>query len=129
MNLNNVNNRKLKDATLIKVGIRSGGTKYQLCLVYEEEDNLGNLHEITLKGVPLPLCDNFMITEKYYEPGTVSKAVINVGYGDVTTWGWDTHSNMVDTIVKYADPKEMTLEEIEEKLGYKVKIVSREEAE
>lgn len=35
-----IHNRKLKDATLIKVGIRSGGTKYWLCLVYEEKDNL-----------------------------------------------------------------------------------------
>ena len=105
-----IHNRKLKGATLIKVGIRSGGTKYQLCLVYEEKDNLGNLHEITLKGVPLPLCDNFMITETYYEPGTVSKSVINVGYGDITAWGWNTHSNMVDTIVEYAPTKEMTIQ-------------------
>lgn len=122
-----IHNRKLKDATLIKVGIRSGGTKYQLYLVYEEKDNLGNLHEITLKGVPLPLCDNFMITEKYYEPGAVSKSVINVGYGDITAWGWNTHSSMVDTIVEYAPTKEMTIEEIEKELGYKVKIVNRED--
>lgn len=127
MKLNNINNRKLKDATLIKVGIRSGGTKYQLCLVYEEKDNLGNLHEITLKGVPLPLCDNFMITEKYYEPGAASKSVINVGYGDINAWGWNTHSNMVDTIVEYAPTKEMTIGEIEKELGYKVKIVNRED--
>lgn len=32
-----------------------------------------------------------------------------------------------DTIVKYGPPKEMTIEEIEEKLGYKVKVVSRED--
>lgn len=118
---------KMKDATLTKVETRSGGTKYQLCLVYEEKDNLGNLHEITLKGVPLPLCDNFMITEKYYEPGTVSKNVINVGYGDINTFVRDIRSIMTDTIVEYAPAKEMTLEEIEEKLGYKVKIVSEEE--
>lgn len=122
-----IHNRKLKDAALRKVKTASGGNNYCLLLVYEEEDNFGNLHEITLKDVPLPLCNNFTITENYYEPSAVSKAVINVGYGDVVTWGWDTHNNMSDTIVKYAPPKEMTLEEIEEKLGYKVKIVSREE--
>lgn len=121
-----IHNRKLKDATLTKVETRYG-TKYQLCLVYEERDNLGNLHEITFKDVPLPLCDNFTITEKYYETGAVSKVVINVGYGDVATFACDTHSIMTDTIVEYAPPKEMTLEEIEERLGYKVKIVSREE--
>lgn len=122
-----IHNRKLKDATLTKVETLSGVTKYRLCLVYEEKDNLGNLHEITLKDVPLPLYDNFTITENYYEPGTVTKSVINVGYGDVATFGWDTHTEMTDTIVKYAPPKEMTLEEIEKKLGHKVKIVSGED--
>lgn len=122
-----IHNRKLKDATLTKVETRSEVTKYRLCLVYEEKDNLGNLHEITLKDVPLPLCDNFTITENYYTPGTVTKAVINVGYGDVAMFGWDTRTEMTDTIVKYAPPKEMTLEEIEKKLGHKVKIVSGEE--
>lgn len=95
--------------------------------VYENKDYLGNLHEITLKDVPLPLCDHFSITEECYEPDIMSKTIINVGYGDVATFGWDTRNKMTDTIVEYAPPKEMTLEEIEEKLGHKVKIVSRED--
>jgi len=118
---------KMKDATLTKVETKSGGTKYQLCLVYENKDNLGNLHEITLKDVPLPLCDYFTITEGCYEPDILSKTTINVGYGDVPTFEWDMRNKMTDTIVKYAPPKEMTLEEIEKKLGHKVKIVSGEE--
>lgn len=118
---------KMKDATLIKVGTKSGGTKYRLCLVYENKDYLGNLHEITLKDVPLPLCDHFSITEECYEPDIMSKTIINVGYGDVATFGWDTRNKMTDTIVEYAPPKEMTLEEVEKKLGHKVKIVSGEE--
>lgn len=122
-----IHNRKLKDATLTKVETRSGGTEYRLCLVYEEKDNLGNLHEITLKDVPLPLCDCFTITEHCYESGAVSKVVIDVGFGDVNTFVRDTRSIMTDTIVEYAPPKEMTLKEIEDKLGYKVKIVSEEE--
>lgn len=118
--------RKLKDATLTKVKTGYGIDAYHLCLVYEEKDSLGNLHKITLKDVPLPLCDNFTIIE-HYEPGKVGKAVIDVGYGDVDAFRWNTYSKMTDTIVEYAPPKEMTLEEIEEKLGYKVKIVSGEE--
>lgn len=121
-----IHNRKLKDATLTKVEKRYG-TQYRLCLVYEEKDNLGNLHEITLEDVPLPLCDCFTITEQCYEPDILSKTIINVGYGDVPAFKWDTRTKMTDTIVKYAPPKEMTLEEIEEKLGHKVKIVSGEE--
>lgn len=50
---------------------------------------------------------------------------IDVGYGDVTLW--DPSNSITDTIVKYASPKEMTLEEIEEKLGHKVKIVGRKD--
>lgn len=118
---------KIKDATLTKVETKSGCTKYRLCLVYENKDYLGNLHEITLNDVPLPLCDHFSITEECYEPDIMSKSIINVGYGDVATFGWDTRNKMTDTITKYAPPKEMTLEEIEKKLGHKVKIVSGEE--
>ena len=119
--------RKLKDAILTKDERRYGCNQYHLCLVYEEKDGLGNLHEITLKNVPLPLDNTFTIIEHIHEPAAVSNAIINVGYGDIPMWGWDIHSNITDTIVKYALPKEMTLEEIEEKLGHKVKIVSRED--
>lgn len=48
---------------------------------------------------------------------------IDVGYGDV-----DLPSDyvLIDTIVKYGI-KEMTLEEIEKELGYKVRVVNRKD--
>ena len=126
MKLNNVNDRKLKDAALTKVEMEYGSAKYLLCLVYEEKDDLGNIHEVMLKDILLPLYNDFEfkgVTQS--ELDTCPRMTIDVGYGDVILW--DPSNSITDTIVKYGPPKEMTIEEIEEKLGYKVKVVSRED--
>ena len=47
MKLNNINNRKLKDASLTKVETEEWDDEYRLCLVYEEVDDFGNIHEVT----------------------------------------------------------------------------------
>lgn len=124
MKLNNVNDRKLKDVTLTKVEMKYGSTKYLLCLVYEEKDDLGNIHEVMLKDVLLPLYNDFEFKGvAQLEMDTCPRMIIDVGYGDVILC--DPSNSITDTIVKYATPKEMTLEEIEKELGYKVKVVSR----
>lgn len=126
MKLNNVNDRKLKDVTLTKVETEYGSTKYLLCLVYEEKDDLGNIHEVMLKDVLLPLYNDFEfkgVTQS--EMDTCPRMTIDVGYGDAILC--DPSNSITDTIVKYATPKEMTLEEIEKELGYKVKVVDKEE--
>ena len=126
MKLNNINNRKLKDASLTKVETEEWDDEYRLCLVYEEVDDFGNIHEVTLKDILLPLYEDFKFrgasSADIYE---CPRMTIDVGYGDVILC--DPSNSITDTIVKYASPKEMTLEEIEEKLGHKVKIVSRED--
>lgn len=105
MKLNNINNRKLKDASLTKVETEEWDDEYRLCLVYEDFKFRGASSADIIYECP--------------------RITIDVGYGDVTLW--DPSNSITDTIVKYASPKEMTLEEIEEKLGHKVKIVSRED--
>ena len=125
MKMNNVNDRKLKDATLTKVEMKYGSAQYFLCLVYEQKDDLGNIHEVTLKDVLLPLYNDFKFKGSEQSELDACPIVTDVGYGDVILW--DPSNSITDTIVEYAPPKEMTLEEIEEKLGYKVKIVNRED--
>lgn len=125
MKLNNINDRKLKDATLTKVEMKYGSPQYLLCLVYEGKDDLGNIHEVTLKDVLLPLYNDFKFKGGGQSELDACPQITDVGYGDVILW--DPSNSITDTIVKYAPTKEMTLEEIEKELGYKVKIVNRED--
>ena len=103
-------------------------TRY-LKLVYEYEDSYG-IHELTIPQVEFPfgnrlnlihICEN--------NPALQRLSVRLCTEGDVTSvYLYDTKSD--DGLVYYTDkiikhkPKKMTLEEIEQKLGYKIEIVS-----
>ena len=103
-------------------------TRY-LKLVYEYEDSYG-IHELTIPQVEFPfgnrlnlihICEN--------NPALQRLSVRLCTEGDVTSvYLYDTKSDdglvyYTDKIIKYK-PKKMTIEEIEQKLGYKVEIVS-----
>lgn len=122
-------NERLKSVELLKDTLCSKKGRYYLGLTYEFEDAQENVHEVYISRVPLPIYDQGIPEIKCKSVYTMGSyinagASIDVGYGDVDLPGDYT---VIDTIVKYAPPKEMTLEEIEKKLGYKVKIVSRED--
>lgn len=122
-------NERLKSVELLKDTLCSKKGRYYLGLTYEFEDAQENVHEVYISRVPLPIYDQGIPEIKYKSVYTMGLHInaghsIDVGYGDVDLPG---DYAVIDTIVKYAPPKEMTLEEIEKKLGYKVKIVSRED--
>lgn len=101
---------------------------YFLTLTYSGKDELGNIHELVLDGVPLNLYSTFNYVETKelpYSLDTFVEAKINVGFGDVDIYCKD-NLTITDKIVEYA-VKEMSIEEIEKKLGHKVKIVNKEE--
>lgn len=121
-------NERLKSVALLKDTLCSKTGRYYLGLTYEFEDAQENVHEVYISRVPLPIYDQGIPEIKCKSVYTMGSYInagpsIDVGYGDVDLPGDYT---VIDTIVKYGI-KEMTLEEIEEKLGYKVKIVSRED--
>lgn len=81
-----------------------------------------------ISRVPLPIYDQGIPEIKCKSVYTMGSYInagesIDVGYGDVNL---PSDYVLIDTIVKY-EIKEMTLEEIEKELGYKVKIVGKEE--
>lgn len=101
---------------------------YFLTLTYSGKDEFGNIHELVLDGVPLNLYSTFNYVETKelpYSLDTFVEAKINVGFGDVNIYCKD-NLTITDKIVEYA-VKEMSIEEIEKKLGHKVKIVNKEE--
>lgn len=121
-------NERLKSVALLKDTLCSKNGRYFLGLTYEFEDAQENVHEVYISRVPLPIYDQGIPEIKCKSVYTMGSYInagpsIDVGYGDVDLPG---DYAVIDTIVKYGI-KEMTLEEIEEKLGHKVKIVSRED--
>lgn len=109
---------RLTDVKLNKFS--DGG--YYLRLTYRSKDEDGNIHEEVLDGVPLPLYNYPKMLENTEDITTLFHPVTktDVGYGKVEL---PSYATVVDCIVEYAT-KEMTIDEIEEKLGYKVKIVN-----
>ena len=106
----------------VKLNKESDGRGYSLSLTYSGEDRFGNIHEKVISGIPLPLYTNSRDIYSELSVGNTTESYVDVGYGNVLI----PHScKVIDRIVEYAT-KEMTLEEIEKKLGHKVKIVNKE---
>lgn len=111
---------------LMDVKINKSDNRYVLCLTYKYHDEYGNIHERVIDDVPLPLynhLDNITINEAHGSPqfGFYMPKTIDVGFGEQDVRPDFTY---IDRIVEYAT-KEMTIEEIENKLGHKVKIVNK----
>lgn len=53
---------------------------------------------------------------------------INLGFGDIEGFAYDGDKMVKETLIKER-VKEMTIEDIEKELGYKVKIVNKKESE
>lgn len=98
---------------------------YSLCLTYKGKDEHGNIHEMVLCGVPLPLYRYCSSMEYRMDIGAYghSDQYLDIGYGELLM---PENFKHIDKIVEYAC-KEMTMEEIEKKLGHKVKIVAEKE--
>lgn len=103
-------------------------TRY-LKLVYEYEDSYG-IHELTIPQVEFPFGNRLNLKHVYEANPALRRCSIRLcTEGDVAnvflhnTKTDDGFMYYTDKIVKYK-PKKMTIEEIEQKLGYKVEIVS-----
>lgn len=125
MNMDNLRNSCfLKDAQIYI----QDNTRY-LRLVYEYEDERG-LHELTIPQVEFPFGNRLGLKHIYENNPAFRRLSIRLcTEGDfATVYLYDTKSYdglayYVDKIIKYK-PKKMTIEEIEQKLGYKIEIVS-----
>lgn len=103
-------------------------TRY-LKLVYEYEDSYG-IHELTLPQVEFPFGNRLNLKYIYEANPALRRVSIRLcTEGDVANvFLYDTKTDdgfmyYTDKIIKYK-PKKMTIEEIEQKLGYKIEIVS-----
>ena len=131
--MKNATNAKLERAEVIN-GFATN-TLY-LKLIYTYEDELGK-HRLTFPAVnttipknhlPSVICDITgdisslqPVDAKYIDTDEARFSISDVAF----TLGTLKGRSYLDTIIEPA-PKEMTLDEIEKKLGYKVKIVNKE---
>ena len=104
------------------------GSRY-LKLVYEYEDGYG-IHELTVPQVEFPFGNRLNLKLIYEANPALRRVSIRLcTEGDVANvFLYDTKTDdgfmyYTDKIIKYK-PKKMTIEEIEQKLGYKIEIVS-----
>ena len=104
------------------------GSRY-LKLVYEYEDSYG-IHDLTLPQVEFPFGNRLGLTyicENNPELQRLAIRLCTVGdFANVYLYDTKSHDGFVyytDKIIKHK-PKKMTIEEIEQKLGYKIEIVS-----
>lgn len=114
----------LKDAQIYMLD----GSRY-LQLVYQYEDTDG-IHELTIPQVEFPFGNRLNLKHIYETNPALRRVSIRLcTEGDVANvYLHDTKSDdgmvyYLDKIIKYK-PKKMTIEEIEQKLGYKIEIVS-----
>lgn len=98
-----------------------------LCLIYRAEDENGSIYERAITNVPLPIYSyfpNIIGTRTERDNDRLHPRMkVDVSYGILEL---PPEAEIIERIIKQA-PKEMTLDEIEEELGYKVKIVNRTE--
>ena len=139
-------NRNMKDIKLIRLEPFTDKDEFEnnrayLYLKYEYKDDNGNTHNKIYPKVELPICDDklpevdheYVTLCKYiqkgrfyiplFEDGLIlheTDIVVNDEKGEVIAL---QNVSIVDVITKRT-VKKMTLSEIEEKLGYKVEIVS-----
>ena len=115
----------LKDAKLMDVKLNKGNNHYFLTLTYQGKDDKGNIHENIFKHVPLPLYSYPRYISFYLSTDCTQNVTdMDFGFGSISLFS--NTFEVTDRIVEYAT-KEMTLEEIEKKLGHKIKIVTEKE--
>lgn len=116
----NFQNIKLKDASLNE-NINTDGTKqFYLSLTYIYQDNKKNIHKIDIPKI------NFLFENPSIDLLLNNYPKINFGDMNFVMGKNEKGEFLTDKIIKY-HCEEMTIEEIQEKLGYKIKIVDKKE--
>lgn len=115
----------LVDLQLHEEEITKGATAYYLSAVCKYEDESG-VYEMTIPKIRLPLHDP-IIKQEYSNRYYGDRITVNIGFGDMDV----IHDKKGNPFyVKCVKEKihDMTLDEIEKKLGFKVRVVSEKEA-
>lgn len=121
----------MNNEKLVSVNLKEDKGKYYLFLQYQYDDGI-NIHEFVIPRVLLPITNHIpYISEEgsmnSYTPTTRYIRMFGNEYiVEPTKINGIDNCSAFDKIIGSLPAKEMTIKEIEEKLGYRVKIVGGE---
>ena len=117
-----IQTQKIED---INISYNNDIKQYVIDVKYRHIDNDGNIDIINITDIPIHISDYPNITFRHnsYVMGFADTS-IDLGFGDLDFMPGVTKH---ETCRIHTSTKEMTLEEIEKKLGHKVKIVNKKE--
>lgn len=116
----NFQNIKLKNASINENIDKDGTKQFYLNLTYIYQDNKKNIHKINIPKI------NFLLENPSLNLLSSNYPKIDFGDMNFTIEKNEKGEFLTDKIIKY-HYKEMTIEEIQEQLGYKIKIVDKKE--
>ena len=109
-----MNKLELQNVEDINISFNKDINSYVINVSYRHTDREGNVDIISIKDLPIAI-------KPYPDFSSNITCEIDLGFGSLKFYPGITsyEINRIHTVTK-----EMTIEEIEEKLGYKIKIVS-----
>ena len=113
--MNKLESQKVED---INISFNKDINSYVINISYRHTDREGNVDIISIRDLPIPIKPYPDITRSIAYCGCETS--IDLGFGSLEFYPGVTS---YETRRIHTATKEMTIEEIEEKLGYKVKIV------
>ena len=106
----------------INISFNKDINSYVINISYRHTDREGNVDIISIRDLPITIYPHPIVNRKFSCYGCETS--INLGFGNLESYPEITSEEIrrIHTVTK-----EMTIEEIEEKLGYKIKIVGDKE--
>ena len=105
----------------VNISFNQDINSYVIDVSYRHTDREGNVDIINIRDLPIPIVAypdvNFKLSSTHYGP----EESINLGFGSLDFYPGVTS---YETRRIHTAAKEMTIEEIEKRLGHKVKIIS-----
>ena len=118
--MNKLESQNVED---INISFNKDINSYVINISYRHTDREGNVDIISIRDLPITIYPHPIVNRKL--PSCYGcETSINLGFGSLDFYQGITSEEIrrIHTVTK-----EMTIEEIEEKLGYKIKIVNNKE--
>lgn len=113
---------ELVDLQLYKEEVAKNAVCYYLSAIYRYENDSG-VYEVHIPKIELPIRDVAMRTPIHSKYIYYENPTIDIGFGDMRMFP-DAEGGMIYERLIEEKIHDMTLDEIEKKLGYKVRVVS-----
>ena len=113
--MNKLESQNVED---INISFNKDINSYVINISYRHTDREGNVDIISIRDLPITIYSHPIVNRKFSCYGCETS--IDLGFGSLESYPEITSE---ETRRIHTATKEMTIEEIEEKLGYKIKIV------